>query len=447
MNDSNPSIQLTGRFEPGSERAYRHHPFSVPIGVEQIGIEVEYNNQISSDVMVSGGNVLDIGIFDARGIESGSEGFRGWSGSNKLSIVIGEVWATPPYRPGPVVPGEWNILLGPYKVSATGLDYRVSVTFNQGIAPPIDYPSARFKAKPAPPPLEDGWVRGDLHCHSLASDGDSSAADLLRAAAAIGLDFLAITDHNSSMRPHVDSSDQTLPLLITGIEVTTYGGHWNVWGVDRWFDFREPSRDATQSEMARAVAAGGLVSINHPRPFGPEWDYGLDLGYHAIEVWNGPWPVLNVASLLYWELHLELGRRIVAVGGSDTHKLTGESTGPIPRATLGEPTVWVNPGPEVSEATILQAIRDGRSFISADPSGPQLFLTSLENHQVDVRVGYARGLSLMLLAHGKCIAAKAIADDDSTASFVVPETAKYVRAQLVDSAGNIEALTNPIWFD
>ncbi|CAN5722348.1 hypothetical protein BH23CHL5_BH23CHL5_16270 [soil metagenome] len=447
MNESSQTIQLIGRFDPGSDREYRHHPFSVPTGVEQIGIEVEYNDQISSSVMVSGGNVLDIGIFDARGIESGSEGFRGWSGSDKRSIVIGEAWATPPYRPGPINSGEWNILLGPYKIGVSGLDYRVSIAFNPAIAPPIDELRAEFKPKHVPAPLEAGWIRGDLHCHSMASDGDSSSADLLRAAAAIGLDFLAITDHNSSMRPHLENVDLQLPLLITGIEVTTYGGHWNVWGVDRWFEFREPNRDTTQREMTLAAAAGGLVSINHPRPFGPEWDYGIDLGYHAIEVWNGPWPLLNVASLLFWELHLELGRRIVAIGGSDTHVLKSEAVGPVPRTKLGEPTVWVNSGPDVSESTILQALRDGRSFIAADPLGPQLYLTSSENHQVDLRVGYARGLSFMLISHGKCIAAHAVTADDWRQRITVPATAKYVRAQLVDSAGNIEALTNPIWFD
>jgi 3',5'-nucleoside bisphosphate phosphatase len=41
-------------------------------------------------------------------------------------------------------------------------------------------------------------VRIDLHTHSTASDGTLSPADLVRAAAASGLDVVALTDHDSS---------------------------------------------------------------------------------------------------------------------------------------------------------------------------------------------------------------------------------------------------------
>ncbi|RMH04869.1 MAG: DNA polymerase/3'-5' exonuclease PolX, partial [Nitrospirae bacterium] len=38
-------------------------------------------------------------------------------------------------------------------------------------------------------------IRGDLHCHSLASDGSASIQDLAHAAQAKGYEYLAITDH------------------------------------------------------------------------------------------------------------------------------------------------------------------------------------------------------------------------------------------------------------
>jgi DNA polymerase (family 10) len=40
-------------------------------------------------------------------------------------------------------------------------------------------------------------LRGDLHCHTDASDGTASIAEMGRAAAAAGYDYLAITDHSS----------------------------------------------------------------------------------------------------------------------------------------------------------------------------------------------------------------------------------------------------------
>ena len=95
---SRPDITLTGRFEPADELTYRHLPFQVPEGIRQLHVSVTYIARIGSNPTLRGGNTLDIGLFDARGAESGGDGFRGWSGSEKTEITIDRDWATPPYR-------------------------------------------------------------------------------------------------------------------------------------------------------------------------------------------------------------------------------------------------------------------------------------------------------------------------------------------------------------
>ncbi|MBK8794102.1 MAG: PHP domain-containing protein, partial [Holophaga sp.] len=45
-----------------------------------------------------------------------------------------------------------------------------------------------YKQRPA--------VEGDLHAHTLASDGVLSVEELAQRAARHGLDFIAVTDHN-----------------------------------------------------------------------------------------------------------------------------------------------------------------------------------------------------------------------------------------------------------
>src|SRR4051794_31974891 len=110
------TIMLTGRFEIGEERRYRHVPFELPPGVEQFHLRYDYNDRIPSTPGLAGGNTLDIGLFDHRGHAAGSPGFRGWSGSDKLAFTVGRDWATPPYRPGETEPGTWFVLLGPYKI-------------------------------------------------------------------------------------------------------------------------------------------------------------------------------------------------------------------------------------------------------------------------------------------------------------------------------------------
>ena len=48
--------------------------------------------------------------------------------------------------------------------------------------------------------VEEGDLRGDLHCHSAASDGHDSLKDLAAAAQARGWEYLAITDHSRALR-------------------------------------------------------------------------------------------------------------------------------------------------------------------------------------------------------------------------------------------------------
>ena len=46
---------------------------------------------------------------------------------------------------------------------------------------------------------EGAWYRGDLHTHSIYSDGDSTVAEVIANAESLGFDFFALTDHDTSM--------------------------------------------------------------------------------------------------------------------------------------------------------------------------------------------------------------------------------------------------------
>lgn len=443
-----PDLTLTGRFERGDERRYVHLPFTVPAGVHQIHLRIDYNDRISSDPLVGVGNTLDIGLFDEQGIAPGSPGFRGWSGSERLAISIDEEWATPPYRPGTIGAGVWHVLLGPYKIGPRGLDYRIDIWFDAGLPPEVPeivLDAPRLVAS-VPPAAEPGWVRGDLHCHSLYSDGDSWPSELLVRATELGLDFLAITDHNSALFPRRPDEPPGLPFLLTGIEVTTYSGHWNVWGLSEWFDFRDPTSAGVTTEMRRAVAAGGFVSINHPRPWGPDWEYEETDVNHAVEVWNGPWDHLNPVCVAFWEEQLTQGRRVVAVGGSDTHELRSEGTGLLPPPKLAEPTTWIRVGDRLDADSLLAGLRTGRCFISASPWGPQLYCRRVEEGML-VRVVGGAGATLEVLTGGEQIAARTIVGDDWSESFAFPDGAAYVRAQVSDDRGSVLAFANPVWVD
>jgi hypothetical protein len=436
-----PDVVLRGTFDASQRRRYTHVPFEVPAGVRALHIQYDYSHRIASDPLLRGGNTLDIGLFDTRGIEPSSPGFRGWSGSHRRAFTVSETWATPPYLSGPILPGTWHVLLGPYKVGPRGFDYTVEVTFDdapgEAESRPIEVTATRPSRSAA---AEPGWLRGDLHCHTLFSDGDSWPRDMVQEAVSRGLDFLGVTDHNQ-VGHHAEYArlrGAQLPILLPGIEVTTYRGHWNAWGTSTWWEFREPTDEAASRAMQSAAASGALVSVNHPKAHGPAWKYSSATGYHAIEVWNGSWLERNAESLRWWDQHLRAGRRVVALGGSDTHVLKDAN----PRDRLGRPTTWARAGADASADGVLAALRGGHAFISRDVDGPQLYLARA-GAAVEVHVVEGQHSALLLITEEGIVHAASVDRDDWRDRVDVGGT-RFVRAQLVGADSEVLALSNPL---
>jgi hypothetical protein len=230
------------------------------------------------------------------------------------------------------------------------------------------------------------WYRGDFHLHTTASDGHYSPGTLARLARAEGLDFLAITDHNTVASFGKFGEDSDL-LVIPGIEITLAEGHWNVFGIEGhpdWLDevcmgntpLNQKGLPSSITEFMRLISGQGILnSINHPllRPW--EWKDGTaQLQYmHCLEVWNDPdWPdnaQANPAAVQMWTCWLNAGYRITAIGGSDFHFLAGEVAG-YPGERPGRPTTHVY-AQELSSTAILEALRNGRAYVSL---GPQVSL-------------------------------------------------------------------------
>lgn len=60
----------------------------------------------------------------------------------------------------------------------------------------------------------------DLHCHTTASDGSLNPTELLSLAIAQGIDYLAITDHDTVAAHHSLLAEKQPVRLITGIELS-----------------------------------------------------------------------------------------------------------------------------------------------------------------------------------------------------------------------------------
>ncbi|MBN1934019.1 MAG: PHP domain-containing protein [Anaerolineae bacterium] len=345
-------------------------PFDVPEGTARI--TVEYTFEKGALTSPQDKNEIDLGLFDPRGHHFlNAPGFRGWSGGARSTVFVAADEATPGYLPGPLQPGQWHVLLGLYKIAPNGCTVVVTITLepgdntSTGHAPPI-WPGA----------LRDhrGWYCGDLHCHTHHSDAAGSVDDLIAAARAQGLDFLAVTDHNTvSHLPELARRGSPDLLLIPGMEITTYHGHANVWGLREWIDFRATDDAAMRRIRDYVRALGLLFSINHPKYEGPEWQFADVFDADAVEAWQAPWWFSNFESLAFWDGLLRQGKRIALVGGSDKHQkpFIGEMTA----YEIGAPTTWVC-AESLSERAVLDGIGAGHVFVTQSPRGPRLEFTT-----------------------------------------------------------------------
>ncbi|MEM0005914.1 MAG: CehA/McbA family metallohydrolase [Ignisphaera sp.] len=336
------------------ESDYTYINFNLPEGYNNIELEYNFNKE--------DGCILDIGIFDARNL------FRGWSGSSKTKIHIDDTSATPGYIAGEMYPGTWTVVLGLAKITDCGCKYRIVIRMSKHRSRTSSGETCVCREE-ARRTANGRWIKGDLHVHTIHSDGKDGVCSLILKAIKLGLDYIAITDHNTiSQITEIETAKCPEILVIPGIEISTYYGHINTWG-RRWFDFRRKDISDFKSLIDEIHREGLLASLNHPFNFdvnciGCDFKYKELIGFDSIEVWNGPTPVTwNAYALNWWHNLLAKGMTIPIIGGSDYH---GGSD-----VELANPTTWIYVN-ELTMESMLEGIRRGRAFISRGPEGPKV---------------------------------------------------------------------------
>jgi hypothetical protein len=449
-----------GHFKGSNVPDWVYLPFHVPAGVREI--EVSYDYTPTPGPITT--NVVDIGIFDPSGNGLGNAaGFRGWSGGARRSFRLSKTSATPGYLAGPISAGRWRIALGPYQISQTGTPYEVTVTLHHG------KPGKAFVPTPAPTAVAgtgQGWYRGDLHVHTVHSDGSQTQPQALAAAQAAGLDFIGSSEHNTSSAQL--TWGKYVPadfLVIPGEEVTTRAGHWLAAGLPAklpngtWIDWRYRPEDGKLARFAQqARDAGGLVVAAHP--FIPvdsiRWDFGYD-DVDAIEVWNGPWSGVNAfangRTVTQWHDLLTQGVFKPAVGNSDSHN-TGQQIGVAQTVVRAE---------ALSVDAIMTGYRLGHSWITGSSDVDLEFIATLDDvvgecgdtvpsgagDEVAVHLavsGVPTGGTATLIGPGTAKYGTATTDADGVLVIdaVVAGGTAFVRAE-IKQGSTMVALTNPIF--
>lgn len=381
-----PDLTVPGALTGAAHETYTELPFEVPPGVGRVTVEFSYTGKEQK-------SVIDLGLRDP-------DRFRGWSGGNKSRFTVSEADATPSYLAGPLTPGTWRLILGAPNIRKEArAEYLAKIWFEPA--------GASFKGF-ADKPVESGerWWRGDLHMHTGHSDGSCLSRKgvkipcpvfkTLDAAVARHLDFVAVTDHNTTS--HFEALRELAPyyddlLILPGREITTFYGHANLFGPTAFVDFQlgGPRAPKLSDVQAQIEKAGGVLSINHPGlPSGelcmgcgwtaPDTDYAR---VQAIEVVNSGAAEGPLSGMAFWEKRLDEGHRLTAIGGSDNHDATLDPAKP---PAIGVPTTVVRAA-ELSQPAILEAIRRGHVFLDVAGSRDRLLEVRASSGAVSAQMG------------------------------------------------------------
>ena len=96
--------------------------------------------------------------------------------------------------------------------------------------------------------------RVDLHCHTTASDGGLSPKDLVARAADLGIEVLAITDHDTTegVPAALAEGQRQGMVVVPGVEISAVSGREEIHLLGHFVD---PDHAGLQTLLARAREA------------------------------------------------------------------------------------------------------------------------------------------------------------------------------------------------
>jgi hypothetical protein len=302
-----------------------------------------------------------------------------------------------------------------------------------------------------PPTLQ--WYKGNLHTHTLNSDGDSSPDDVVKWYASNGYNFLFITDHEflTPVEPLNEKFGKAGRfLVIRGQEVTdrlpSKPLHINGLGVT---SVCMPRRTGTVVEILQrniecVRAAGGIPLVNHPN-FG--WaltakEISSLKNVTLLDIYNAHPLVNNLggggkpSTEAIWDAVLSSGRTIFGVAVDDSHsfKRLGDRAAPTPGWG------WIVVRAEtLTEDAIKDALERGDFYSS---TGVTLDDINFDGHRIRIKIREETASKYVVHFIGRN--GKILKTTFSNpAVYGLRGNEGYVRARIIESNGKM-AWTQPV---
>lgn len=285
-------------------------------------------------------------------------------------------------------------------------------------------------------PFEAGgrWFKGNLHTHSIHSDGNLTVKQLTSLYQSCGYDFLAITDHGKlTTTGHLSTSKI---LLIPGEEISVgrsgVGTRIHVVAIN--ISTPLPVKEADPEESPQKVidmirGLGGEAVIAHPYWSGLTFKdlLGLD-GYLGLEVYNTvcDLQINRGFSRVHWDHLLSKGKNPLAFASDDAHSIT----------RVGLPSdscrAWINVKAEsLTVDHIMSSIRKGLYYSS---TGPEIKNIHVGEDEIYVSTSPSSKISFVSNAE---LGERHTAEDDhlEEAVYSLRGRESYVRIEASDKYG------------
>lgn len=304
--------------------------------------------------------------------EDGALQTTGLTSSEKYAVRPGVIYAAHGNAEISLPPGQYTV------IASRGPEYEIDqqqVDLRQANIDQLELSLSRVVNT-------EGWVACDTHVHTLthSGHGDSTEDERIITIAGEGIELPIITEHNKQISYAGRQSQLGLGewyTVVTGNEVTTKWGHFNIWpvkagGLVPGYKGKEWKQIFTDIEET----APEVIILNHAedlhsgyRPFGRKNRHrltgrhleGWELQANAMEIINSGAQQSDIKQLQRdWMVCLNRGQFLTPVGCSDSHDVS--------RHFVGQGRTYIQGNDEslgeIDIASATKSFRDGRVVVS-----------------------------------------------------------------------------------